>query len=670
MQLTIPHANWANSALSLYTGSANSMRVCSAIRAFLLGCFCLLTVVSARGPVERILDYHSDITLEDDGSLQVTETITVMSAGQQIRHGIFRDFPTTYTDPYSNRYVVGFQMLSATCDSAPEHFRIEDYFNGKRIYLGNPNVLVSPGRHVYTITYITNRQLGFYKDHDELFWNVTGNGWDFAIDAASATVHLSPNILADKVTLSGFTGLKGSRESQLTASSDDAAFQFTTQRPLSRHEGLSVLLMWPKGYITPPTFSQNLEFFFRDNRGALLLASGLLVTLLYYLIAWSAVGRDPARGVIMALYEPPANLSPSAMRYLMRMGYDNKTFAAAILDMAVRGYLKISEQSGKYSLTLAGAGERVLSPDEKQIASELFEGRTQIILQQENHSVIHAAIIAAKKWLKTAEQRIYFVTNSRYLIPAFVLSLFVALCYFASLGVPQSIGAGFICFWLTMWTIGVSAMLLNLIAAWRDVLRHGSASLIGVGKAMFLTLFAIPFLGGEVLGLTFLAKVTSLSFGIFLVATGILHGVFVHLMKAPTFAGRRLMDQVEGFKMFLGSVEGDRLNRAAPPQQTPEVFEKFLPYALALDVEQDWANKFSGILSAAGTAPGSSGSAYTPSFYSGSSWSSFSGAGFASSFGSSLTSAISSSSTAPGSGGGGGSGGSGGGGGGGGGGGW
>jgi uncharacterized membrane protein len=185
-----------------------------------------------------------------------------------------------------------------------------------------------------------------------------------------------------------------------------------------------------------------------------------------------------------------------------------------------------------------------------------------------------------------------------------------------------------------------------------------------VGKALWLTLFAVPFLGGEVLGLTFLAKFTSLSFGIYLIATGILHGVFVHLMKAPAFTGRRLMDQLEGFKMFLGSVDADRLNRAMPPEQTPQVFERFLPYALALDVEQDWANKFSGILSAAGTAPGSSGSAYTPSFYSGSSWGSFSGAGFASSFGSSLTSAISSSSSAPGSGGGGGSGGSGGGGGG------
>jgi len=646
------------------------MRAAAIIRFLLAGCLCFSAALSARGPAERILDYHSDITVEDDGSLQVTETITVNSTGNQIRHGIFRDFPTTYTDPENNRYRVDFQMLSAARDSAPEPFRVEDYFNGKRIYLGNRNAVVGPGRHVYTITYTTNRQLGFYKDHDEFFWNVTGNGWDFPIDFASATVHLPLNIPADKVTLSGFTGPKGSRESRLASSIEDAGFEFTALRPLVWHEGLSVLLQWPKGYITPPTFSQNLEFFFRDNRGALLLASGLLVTLLYYLIAWSSVGRDPARGVIMALYQPPANLSPSAMRFLMRMGYDTKTFAAGILDMAVRGFLKISEESGAYRLTLTGKDDRVLTSDEKQIASELFEGRNELLLKQENHAAIKSAMVATHKWLKSAEEKTYFLTNSRYLIPAIALTVLTMASYFLTLGMPQRMGAVLIIFWLTLWTIGVSALFLRVFAAWRDVALHGSASLIGAGKAFLYTIWAIPFLGGEILGLLFLSKATSLSFGVFLIATGILHGVFVHLMKAPTFAGRRLMDQVEGFKMFLGSVDGDRLNRAAPPEQTPQVFEKFLPYALALDVEQDWANKFSGVLAAAGTVPGSSGAAYTPSFYSGSSWNNFSGAGFASSFGSSLTSAISSSSTAPGSGGGGGSGGSGGGGGGGGGGGW
>ena len=174
------------------------------------------------------------------------------------------------------------------------------------------------------------------------------------------------------------------------------------------------------------------------------------------------------------------------------------------------------------------------------------------------------------------------------------------------------------------------------------------------------------------MGFWFLLKMTSLALVLFLFFAGGLHVLFLYLMKAPTFAGRRLMDQVEGFKMFLGAVDGDRLNRAFPPQQTPAVFEKFLPYALALDVEQDWAEKFSGLLAGASGAPAQAGSngLYSPSFYSGATLGSFTGASFASSFGSSLTSAISSSATSPGSGGGGGSGGSGGGGGGGGGGGW
>ncbi len=645
------------------------LRFRTILLAVLLLALPLVSAAPCAQQFEHILDFHSDVTLQDDSTLLVTETITVYCAGQRIRHGIYREFPTSYKDPFNTRYVVGFQMLSATRDSAPEPFRVQDQFNGKRIYLGNANTLVSTGRHVYTITYTTNRQLGFFKDHDELFWNVTGNGWDFVIDHASATVHLPAGIPSSAVKLSGFTGPQGSREAHLTTSTVDGVFQFTADGPLPSHQGLSALLLWPKGYISEPTVSEELEFFFRDNRDALLLASGFLVTLLYYLIAWSAVGRDPAPGVIMALYEPPSNLSPAAMRYLMRMGYDNKTFTAAILDMAVRGYIKISEEFGKYTLTRTGVDDRVLTPDERQIAAALFLLQPQIVLEQSNHSVIHAAMVAVRRALKSTEQKTYFVTNSRYLIPAILLSAFVVASYFYTLGLPQTIGGVFICFWLTMWTIGVSALLLSVFAAWRDVLRHGSASIIGIGKAVFLTLFALPFLGGEVMGLFFLAKITSLSFGVFLIATGILHGVFVHLMKAPTFAGRRLMDQVEGFKMFLGAVDGDRLNRAMTPQQSPQTFEKFLPYALALEVEQEWAQKFSGIISQAGTSPESGGMGYIPSFYSGSSWYSFSGTNFASSFGSSLESAISSSTTAPGSSGGGG-GGSGGGGGGGGGGGW
>ncbi|HXR32427.1 MAG TPA: DUF2207 domain-containing protein [Verrucomicrobiae bacterium] len=634
--------------------------------------FVVLPALAAprQAQTERVVDFHSDITLQDDSSLQVTETIAVIAAGGLIRHGIYREFPTHYSDPYNNRYVVGFQMLSATRDSAEETFRAEDSSNGVRVYLGNPNAVVPPGRHVYTLTYMTNRQLGFFSDHDELFWNVTGLGWNFRIDHASATVHLLSAIPADQVTLAGFTGLEGSREAELTTSRDADGFQFDTTRSLAQHEGLSVLLSWPKGYVTPPAFPQMAEYFFRDNRDALLLGTGLLVLLLYYLIAWAEVGRDPLPGVIMPLYEPPAALSPAGMRYLVRMGFDNKTFAAAILDMAARGYLTIKEEAGSYLLSLSDKDARVLTPDERQIAGVLFEGRKMIWLRQDNHEVIQEALVAIQKWLKSAEYKVYFVTNSRYLLPPVLLSLAIVVAYLLVHGGPQLFIGGFLCFWLTFWSIGVGALLRTVVRSWRAITTSGQNSTGKTGSAIGLTLFSIPFIVAELVVLAILMKTVSVVLAGFVIASAALHILFLHLMKAPTYAGRRLLDQVEGFKMFLSAVDSDRLNRAMPPQQTPAVFERFLPYALALDVEQDWADKFSGVLAAAGTVPGNSSTVYATSFYSGASLGEFGGAKFASSFSNSFTNAISTSSSAPGSSGGGGSGGSGGGGGGGGGGGW
>src|ERR1700740_1259435 len=136
------------------------MRIPASIRALLVACPLLLAAVAPCRPqavahpqraphtprdYERILDFHSDITIQENSSLRVTETIDVIATGNQIRHGIFREFPTRYTDAFNNKHVVGFEMLAATCDSADEPFRVEDYSNGKRIYLGDPNFSVQPG---------------------------------------------------------------------------------------------------------------------------------------------------------------------------------------------------------------------------------------------------------------------------------------------------------------------------------------------------------------------------------------------------------------------------------------------------------------------------------------------------------------------------------------------
>jgi uncharacterized membrane protein len=143
--------------------------------------------------------------------------------------------------------------------------------------------------------------------------------------------------------------------------------------------------------------------------------------------------------------------------------------------------------------------------------------------------------------------------------------------------------------------------------------------------------------------------------------------VFFFLLKRPTLAGRKLMDEIEGFRMYLGAAEEERLKFMHPPEKTPQLFEKLLPYAMALDVENEWNEKFTAVLAAASAGENS----YRPRWYRGSSWQPGRGGSFGKSLGAGLGTAVASSVSPPGSSSGSGGGGfSGGGGGGGGGGGW
>jgi uncharacterized membrane protein YgcG len=631
-----------------------------------------LCAISAHAQAERILDFRSDIRVQDDATMQVVETIRVVSAGDQIRHGIYRDFPTRYTDPLGNQYLVGLEVSGATRDDLPEDFRVEDYENGKRIYIGRASFLLPSGEHIYKLSYATTRQIGFFADHDELFWNVTGNGWIFPIDRSSASVRLPGNIPADQARLGGYTGPQGSLAQDLSFTKQaDGSYVFTASRPLRAKEGLTILLTWPKGYVTAPTAQEKLRYFLQDNRDAALAGAGLITIFLYYAIVWWFVGRDPAPGPIVALYEPPPGFAPAPVRYLVRMSYDDKAFASAVLDMAVKGYLLINEEAGTYTLTRTGKECAALSPEEQAAADKLFAGQSSVLLRSENHAQVSEAILALKKWLKNTEYKTYFVTNGRYMIPAVLLSILMMLSIVFSQSTLKIALAGFLTLWLTMWSLGVSGLLSLSVQLWKTALAGGQLkSGVPTTLAVFITGVSLLFLGFEVAGLVFLATSTSLILVVALVASVFFNALFHHLLKTPTRAGRGVLDKIEGFKLFLSAVDGDRLSRVRPSEKTPEMFEKFLPYALALDVEQAWAEKFSGVLN--GTQGGGQGSpAYSPSWYCGSAWKTLGADGFVSSLSGSFSGAISSSSSAPGSSsGGGGGGGSGGGGGGGGGGGW
>lgn len=311
----------------------------------------LFALISHSSAEEKILQFHSDITINEDSTMTVCETIKVLSENREIRRGIYRDFPTHYKGRLGiDQHVVGFDVLSVTRDGETENYFIKTMSNGKRVYIGKQEVFILPGEHTFTVLYKTDRQLGFFEDHDELYWNVTGNGWIFPIEGASATVYLPANIPREAIQTNGYTGLFGAKETNFYSWLDDAGnVRFITTESLRKYHGLTIVVSWPKGFIKPPNFLMKLQHFIRDAKVLLIAVLGILVLLSYYLVMWSQVGKDPKRGVIMPIYTPPLGLSPAALRYILKMGYHEKVFAAALINLAVNDYLEIAEHS-EYTL--------------------------------------------------------------------------------------------------------------------------------------------------------------------------------------------------------------------------------------------------------------------------------------------------------------------------------
>jgi hypothetical protein len=171
----------------------------------------LAALLGTAAAQERITSFHSDVTIGADGALTVTETIEVEARGQSIRRGILRDFPTDYRDRAGNRVKVPFEVEQVTRNGVNEVSSIETLSNGVRVRIGSADVLLPHGRHRYEIRYRTARQLGFFDGHDELYWNVTGNGWTFAIDRASASVRLPQPVPAAKLAAEAYTGPQGAQ---------------------------------------------------------------------------------------------------------------------------------------------------------------------------------------------------------------------------------------------------------------------------------------------------------------------------------------------------------------------------------------------------------------------------------------------------------------------------
>ncbi|HEX9972081.1 MAG TPA: DUF2207 domain-containing protein, partial [bacterium] len=418
---------------------------------FLIGNSSLLRADEA----ERIINYHSHIAVHQDGNLIITETIKVVSAGDKIQRGIFRTFPTKYKDRYGNKVRIKFEILKITKNAYEEPFHTENVSNGIKIYIGSEDTFLTPGEYTYTIVYQTDRQIGFFKDFDELYWNVTGNDWEFAIEQAEAILDLPPGArIMDKIA---YTGRQGEQGKNYTIGYEATrSVKFTTTDPLLPGEGLTIAVSWRKGLIHEPKAEQKLGYLFSDNQNSLMGLLGFIFLLFYYVQIWSRVGRDPEKGVIYPQFAPPQGFSPAATRYVMQMGYSDRVFSAAIVNMAVKGFLKITENNGSYKLTKTDSDYSLLSAGEKKIAIKLFANRDIIELKQINHLTINSAISELKKSLKLDFEKIHFRLNSDKMIPGIIISIltFAAIIYLS----PEREGAAFMTIWLAAWTIGVGVL--------------------------------------------------------------------------------------------------------------------------------------------------------------------------------------------------------------------
>jgi hypothetical protein len=535
--------------------------------ALLLGALSLALPALAQ---ERVVDFHSDIRIARDGTLTVTETIDVQAEGREIRRGILRDFPTEYRGRGRAHVTVPFDVLRVMRDDAPEMWQQERLANGERIRIGNPSVMLPPGRHVYQITYRTSRQLGYFDQHDELYWNVNGNGWTFSMDRISADVALPAAVPADKLQLEAYTGPQGARGRDYEAQARDGAASFQTTRGLPARQGLTIVVMFPKGVVAEPGMLKRLGWFLGDNMGAAAGAGALVVLILFLWWRWDLVGRDPRAGPKFPRYVAPPGLGPAAVRFINRMSYDAKCMAAGLVGLGARGFLRIREADDAYLLERTGKDPDEWLPGERTLAALLpgAPGNVTTLSKTYNPAVQTVSGMMQRELALLYEEKLFSRNRGSH-----------------------AVGVGI--------------------------------AILGAG-AMFMTDTALPLMVPVI------------------VAMVVVLGVFAKLLPAYSVEGRRLEDAIVGLQQYLGIAEKDDLARLKAPPQTADEFTKFLPYAVALDVEEAWTKRFTQILGTAAVA------AAAAQFYSSGSGTSFSGSGFADSL-TGMADTVSSASTPPGS---------------------
>ncbi|MBI4457739.1 DUF2207 domain-containing protein, partial [Candidatus Uhrbacteria bacterium] len=477
---------------------------------------------------EEIRSFAADLTVGSDGVLNVTERIDYFFPGP--RHGIYRDIPTLYVTDDGRRFRIPLSGFSVTkADGSPWRFEVQSNDVGVRVKIGDPNLTVS-GDQAYIISYRASGALRYFSDHDELYWNATGNDWTVPIRRVTAIIKLPSGVPSDTVQRQCFTGAKGSTSHDCLIGATGGTTHIAAAGPLT------VVVGWPPGFVAKLEAEQEklLPVFVP-------YLWPLLVGAIFFVLWWKR-GRDiGGRGTVMVQYEPPEHLSPAEVGVLMDQRADIRDITSTIVDLAVRGYIKIREIEKKGLLFKSKDYELVkmkdfsldagLKPHEKKILEVVFGLLPQVSLSSlKTQHAFHLELSGIKS-------KLYGQLVAAKLFPSNpeTVKIYYGLAAAAVLGLSF---------------FGLKAML-----------PAGASDAIGVRVW-------VPF-----------------------ILTVIICAAFVPLMPRRTPEGMLAFEHAKGFKDYLATAEKYRLQW----QEKEHVFEMFLPYAMVLGVADKWAKTFADL---------------------------------------------------------------------------
>jgi len=477
--------------------------------------------------------FHSDIMIDEDSSVIVKETIDV--AFHQSRHGIYREIPFKYRDEFGKIIMTPTRVLSVTDESGKVwKYQVKKTGHLVTIRIGDAKRYVK-GNQTYVITYEVENAILFFNDHDELYWNVTGNYWKAPIKEASATVSLTTKDKSKNLMAAGYEGSYGSKE-ECGVETYDNIGKYFTKRSLKMGEELTIVFGWDKGLIFPPSSWKKFLWAINPRENWVFLLP--IFSFLYMANRWYRKGRDPrVRESVAVMYEPPKfdgkPITPAEVGTLIDEKLDPRDITSTIVGLAVKGYIKIEETKEEglvfdkkdYYLKKVKNHDSNLNPFEIELMKALFP--------------------AALPGTFISDLKNKFYTNLDGLKKVLYGEL-IRKKYFRSS--PEKVRNSYI-----------AAGIFILVFA----------------------CFAFAFLASGFEGKGIIAGIL----------TGVPVLAFAKFMPVKTRAGASAYMDILGFQEFMNRAEKDRIERMGDMN----LFSKFLPYAIALDVADNWAKAFEGI---------------------------------------------------------------------------